>query len=74
MLRSNCAVARLHECLIDSSTKFNLCAFRFLIWTWGQDMRREYAEFFQVQGVDGVFTDFPGTLAEYFNYMVLSAA
>lgn len=39
---------------------------RFLSWTWGQDYAREYTEFIDNQDIDGLFTDFPGSLAKYF--------
>ncbi|GMH40885.1 hypothetical protein BSKO_08789 [Bryopsis sp. KO-2023] len=39
---------------------------RFLLWDWGQDMRAEYDAFFNEIRVNGVFTDFPGSLAAYF--------
>jgi len=37
----------------------------FLAWDYGSDPYREYDEFVEL-GVDGLFTDFPWSLSNYF--------
>jgi len=38
-----------------------------LTWTWQQDPYLEYYYFFEIEKLNGVFTDFPKTLYRYFS-------